>query len=117
MIFILIGTSVGILSSMGLGGGIILIPILTNFFQFSQIEAQAINVIYFIPTAIISLIFHSKNKLLDVKSIKAITPYSLIGVIVGIFLSMNIPTLLLSKLFGLFLINAGIKQIIKSKEV
>ena len=55
---ILAGLVSGIISGMGIGGGIILIPILTIFLGFDQKVAQGITLLYFIPTAIFSLIIN-----------------------------------------------------------
>ena len=52
MILILIGLISGIISGMGIGGGTILIPALTIILSMEQNTAQAINLIYFIPTAV-----------------------------------------------------------------
>lgn len=50
---------------MGIGGGTILIPIMTIFLGFDQKTAQAVNLIYFIPTAITALTIHIKNKQIE----------------------------------------------------
>ena len=57
-----VGVMAGVLGGMGMGGGAILIPLLTVFFKVDQISAQAINLVAFIPMAIVSLIIHVKNK-------------------------------------------------------
>ena len=43
----------GILAAMGVGGGMILIVYLTFFVGVPQLSAQGINLIYFIPIAIL----------------------------------------------------------------
>ena len=50
MIFLLflIGLVSGIISGMGIGGGTILIPALSIFFDYEQHTAQNFNLIYFI---------------------------------------------------------------------
>ena len=57
----------GIVGGMGMGGGTLLIPILTIFLSFKQKSAQAINLLAFIPMSIVALIIHIKNKLVDFK--------------------------------------------------
>ena len=56
-----IGFFAGIIGGMGMGGGTLLIPILTIFLSFEQKNAQAINLLVFIPMAIVALIIHFKN--------------------------------------------------------
>ena len=48
----------GILSGMGVGGGMILIPVLTIFAGASQHTAQTVNLYYFIPSAAAALVVH-----------------------------------------------------------
>ena len=52
MKLILIGIISGIVTGMGMGGGSILILILTAFMGVNQHTAQATNLIFFIPTSI-----------------------------------------------------------------
>ena len=59
---ILIGIFAGIFSGIGMGGGTILIFLLTIFAKMEQHIAQATNLIYFIPTAISAIIVNYKNK-------------------------------------------------------
>ncbi len=115
LIYIVVGLISGVLSSLGLGGGIILIPILTEFMEYSQLEAQISNLIYYVPTAIVSIYFHNKNKFINIKEVKDIAFLSVIGAIIGSILSLIISTYLLSKIFGIFLLVTGIKQFFKGE--
>ena len=65
MALIITGFLSGIIGGMGIGGGTILIPIMTIFLGFDQKTAQAVNLIYFIPTAITALTIHIKNKQIE----------------------------------------------------
>ncbi|MGN0134608.1 MAG: TSUP family transporter, partial [Anaerotignum sp.] len=56
-----IGFFSGIISGMGIGGGTILIPALLFLTGIDQHQAQGVNLIYFIPTAITALITHQKK--------------------------------------------------------
>ena len=105
----------GIMASLGLGGGMILIVYLTLFAGITQFTAQGINLIFFLPIAIASLIVHSKNKLVEWKKI---IPAIISGVITaGIFsfAASAINENLLKKAFGIFLICTGAAQLLKKK--
>ena len=54
----------GIVGGMGMGGGTLLIPVLTIFFKFNQQNAQGINLLVFIPMSIVAVIIHMKNNLI-----------------------------------------------------
>ena len=64
---VLAGLFGGLVGGMGMGGGTLLIPILTMFLGVEQHLAQAINLLVFIPTGLIAVLIHAKNKLLDFK--------------------------------------------------
>ena len=59
---VVIGFFSGIISGMGIGGGTILIPALILILELDQHQAQGVNLIYFIPTAVVALITQTKNK-------------------------------------------------------
>lgn len=98
----------GILASMGLGGGMILILYLTFFASVSQIEAQGINLLFFLPIAALSLIFHTRAKLVMWREI---LPTIITGCVFSVgfsFVAVYMETTLLSKLFGGFVALMGL---------
>lgn len=105
---ILAGFAGGLLGGMGMGGGTLLIPILTVFLGVNQHLAQWTNVITFLPMSIIALIIHSKNKLVDKKKILPILIPSLLSCGLTAYLSTLTEGVLLRKLFGGFLIVLGV---------
>ena len=106
----------GIFASMGLGGGMVLIVYLTVFAGFSQLVAQGINLVFFIPIAIISLVLHTKNKLVEWKKAVPAVLWGTAAVIISAWLANRIEQSLLSKAFGIFLILMGLKEIFFKSE-
>ncbi len=107
----------GLLGAMGLGGGTILIVYLTLFRYMAQTKAQGINIICFIPIAILAVIIYSKQKLIDKKVIFPLIVYGCVGAVAGFLLLTVIPNSILGKLFGAFLILLSIKEFfIKDKK-
>ena len=107
-LLILFGLIGGLLGGMGMGGGTLLIPLLTLGLSISQHNAQAINLIAFLPMSIFALIIHFKNKLVDYKlAIPIIITGTISSVLASIFAS-SINTKNLSFCFGIFLIIMGI---------
>ena len=109
------GVLAGIISGMGIGGGTILIPALLFLQDMNQQQAQGINLIYFVPTAVIALITHIKNKNVEVKAVKSIVLTGLIGAAAGAFLAVRMDATLLRKFFGGFLLIMGLSELYKSK--
>lgn len=97
---------------MGIGGGAVLIPALIIFLNFSQTNAQGMNLIYFIPCAVISIIIHCKNKLIEFSVFKKVILLALLGGIVGSWIAVAINQEILRKIFAVFLIIMGIKEVL-----
>nr|WP_250279003.1 sulfite exporter TauE/SafE family protein [[Clostridium] colinum] len=112
----LIGLMSGILSGMGIGGGSILIPALTLLFGYEQKIAQNINLLYFIPTAVIAIFVHNKNKTIEKEGLLKIILFGLIGAIIGSIVAINLKGEILKKIFGWFLLFMGISEVLKGKE-
>ena len=106
----------GIFASMGLGGGMVLIVYLTVFAGFSQLVAQGINLVFFIPIAIISLVLHTKNKLVEWKKAVPAVLWGTAAVIISAWLANRIEQSLLSKAFSIFLILMGLKELFFKSE-
>ena len=67
-LYFLSGFSSGIFGGMGMGGGTILIPILTIFFSLDQRLSQGINLISFLVMSLVALIIHYKNGFLSLNA-------------------------------------------------
>lgn len=111
MLEILIGVFSGIFSGIGMGGGTILIFLLTTFGKMEQHIAQATNLLYFIPTAISAVIVNYKDKNIDLKLAREISIFGIIGAVIGAMISVNIDVQKLRKLFGVFLAIIAIHEI------
>lgn len=106
----LAGLISGIVGGMGMGGGTLLIPILTIFLSFPQKNAQAINLLVFIPMSLFALIIHIKNKLVDFKVGIPIVISGVIFSVLGSYLASILSNGLLQKIFAVFLLIVGINQ-------
>lgn len=104
----------GIFAAMGVGGGMILIIYLTFFAGFPQLSAQGINLIYFIPIALLSVIIHTKNKLIEWKKIVPSLIAGTAFAVLGAFAADCLGSEILGKIFGGFIIIIGIKELFGS---
>jgi hypothetical protein len=116
ILFIIAGFVSGIISGMGIGGGTVLIPVLTIFAGMEQQTAQCVNLLYFIPTAVVSLIFHIKNKNVEKKDIAALIVSGVVFAMAGAFLMSFIEGTVLRKMFGWLLFIMGISEVFKKKD-
>ena len=116
-IAVTLGILFGILSGLGTGGGSLLILWLTLILNVPQLEARAINLLFFIPSALIACIFHWKQGRLRIKKVlPAIIAGSLMSGIFT-FLSAEMDLQILRKLFGILLLVTGFRELLyKSKK-
>lgn len=117
MIFweIVAGIIGGIVAGMGMGGGTLTIPILTIFLKYEQLRAQGVNLVAFLPMAVVALFIHIKNKLVDFKSTWLLAVVGCVFSLGGALIANNISNTILKKLFAVFLIGLGIWQFIEMK--
>lgn len=108
---VLIGLISGIVSGTGMGGGTVLILLLTAINGIEQHIAQATNLIFFIPTSIIAIIANWKNKLIDKKLAITISIFGVIGATFGAIISSKMNVVELRKYFGIFLAIIAIYEI------
>lgn len=110
--YIIVGVIGGIIGGMGMGGGTLLIPLLTIFCGVEQHIAQSINLIAFVPMSIVAIIIHFKNKLIKGEYFWWIAiPAFVLGVAASLLIR-NVGGEVLSKCFGFFLTALGIYQLI-----
>lgn len=108
---IIIGIVSGIVSGTGMGGGTILIFLLTFMCGIEQHIAQATNLIFFIPTSIVAIIVNIKNKNIKFKIATIISIFGILGAIVGANISIHTDVNRLRKFFGIFLAVIAIHEI------
>lgn len=114
--YIITGFLSGIVSGLGIGGGAILIPALSIFFATGQREAQNINLLFFLPTAVIALITHQRKGNIEKEGLLRLTLFGLAGAALGAMIAIRIDPGLLRKGFGFFLLGMSVYEFMKGKK-
>lgn len=112
ILFLVAGFFSGVLGGMGMGGGTILIPALTVILGVEQHIAQATNLIAFLPMAAFTLNVHRRNGLLKTQGLLSIVLPALVASVATGFLAALLPSVVLKKLFGAFLVALSVKLLI-----
>ena len=112
-LIILVGLSAGLLGgTLGVGGGIVVIPALIFLFGFSQHAAQGTTLAFMLPpVTILATWNYWKNGHVDWRYALILSVTFLIGAYLGSMLVENIPDKVLKKLFGVLLLFMAIKMI------
>lgn len=111
----LVGFVSGLLGSLGMGAGAVLLLYLRIFGGVEQMAAQGINLIFFLPIAALSLLLHAKNKLIDWKAAGLCILTGLPLVYGGYRLAGLLGTGVLSKLFACLLFFIGLRELFSAK--
>lgn len=110
--FLLIAILSGLFAGMGMGGGTFLIPLITLLMNVEQEVAQCINLLVFIPMAVVDIIIYSKKKYIDYKNWWIISVPAVIISTLGALVAFKLPGNVLKIIFGSFISLIGIVQIV-----
>lgn len=112
---LMIGILLGFLTGLGIGGGSLLMLWLTLVLGFSQADARQINLLFFLPAAAVSCLFHSRQGHLNWRQCLPGMLSGCIAAALGSRLSVCLDTRLLRKPFGILLLAAGIREVFFSQ--
>ena len=111
VVTLLVGTALGFLAGLGVGGGSLLILWLTVIEEMPHAMARGINLLFFLPAAVLSLFLRRRQ---GGVSLKKLWPGILSGCLaaaLSTFLSVSWEPDLLKKFFGLLLIVIGLREL------
>ena len=102
------GILVAALAGLGVGGGGLLVIYLSLFKNIAQVEAQGLNLLFFVTAGAASFFIHVKKRRLNYKKIILIIICGSIGAVAGSVLVSFIDCAVIKKIFGGFLIASGV---------
>lgn len=118
LISLIIGTLLGFLSGLGIGGGSLLILWLTLVVGMEQQTARMVNLLFFLPAAVVACYYRKKQGTLDIRKMVPAIAAGCLGAVLGTRLGGNLNTTLLKKGFGILLLATGIREMLwKAKKV
>lgn len=112
-VIIIVSALGGVIGGMGMGGGTLLIPLLTLCAGLEQHLAQSINLMAFLPMSVIALAIHKKNGYVGFVQALPITATALVGAVAGSFAARYAKGYVLRACFGAFLTALGVVQAVK----
>lgn len=110
MIFLdlLAAFAVATLAGMGVGGGGLLVLYLTAIRHVGQIEAQGINLLFFLAASLGAMVIHLKKRTIRWKTVLFLSLGGVITAPLGAYLASVTDTSLLRRLFGGLLVLSGV---------
>ncbi len=103
---ILIGILAGVLSGLvGVGGGIIMVPLLVMFFGFNQHQAQGTSLaVLAVPVTAVAVFNYYKEGQINIKYAAIIAVFFVVGSIFGSKFALTLDQKLLKKIFAVVLL-------------
>jgi len=103
---ILIGILAGVLSGLvGVGGGIIMVPLLVMFFGFNQHQAQGTSLaVLAVPVTAVAVFNYYKEGQINIKYAAIIAIFFVVGSIFGSKLALTLDQKMLKKIFAVVLL-------------
>ena len=90
-------------STLGVGGGIIFVPVLVSVFAFGQLEAQGTSLAIILPTAIIATFSHARAKRVVWNVAFVTAAPKVVFAFLGALLAQSMDEAILSKVFAVVL--------------
>lgn len=112
----LLALGTGTLSAWGVGGGTLLLVCMTLFLGVDHRTAQTINLLVFLPTAAVGLMFHVKKGYLDRAVWRQAALTGAAAALVGSVLAVLMDVSVLERPFGVFLLCSGVSMLISGKK-
>jgi hypothetical protein len=113
-ILLLVGLAAGLLSGLlGIGGGIIIIPMLVGFLDFTQKEAQGTSLgLLLLPIGILAVMNYYKAGFINVKAVGIMVITFVIGSYISSKYATSLPDTVLKKIFAVFLLVYAFKLLL-----
>ncbi len=106
-----VATVLGFLAGLGVGGGSLLMLWLTLVVDMPYASARTINLLFFLPSAIIASLFRRNQGILSVQKLRKPILAGIILAVIGSVAGQYFDTLLLKKFFGGLLIFTGLREL------
>ncbi len=113
MIDFIVGFTVAILSGLGIGGGGLLVIWLVLFSGFEQLEAQGVNLVWFLFSSGAAMVVHLMRRKLNFKLIGWLALCGSIGAVVGSLLAKSVSPDIIRSCFGVLLVVSGALALFK----
>jgi uncharacterized membrane protein YfcA len=102
---VVFGFVVGVLSgTMGVGGGVLMVPLMVLVFGLRQHIAQGTSLVAIIPTSLVGSYTHSRYGNVLVRAAIWMGLAGAVGAAVGAVLALHLPKEILARIFGAFLL-------------
>lgn len=111
-----LGLAGGTLAGLfGVGGGIVFVPALTLGLGLSQLSAEATSLAAIVPVVAVGAYRQNRSQLVEWRSAALVGGCSVVGVLAGAQIALNLPESYLRRGFALFLVLAAVQMALRAR--
>jgi len=114
LILLVVGLFAGFMSGLvGIGGGVVIVPVLVYFLSYNQKMAQGTTLFMFLlPIGILGVFNYYKQGQVDIKSALIMCTTFIVGSYLGSKTVLSIDTKIVKQIFGGMILLIGIKMLL-----
>ena len=117
LFIVVLGFGAGILTGiMGVGGGVVMVPMMVLLLGVSQHLAQGISMLVIIPTVMVAILKLRKANLFEYRTAFLLAAGSIAGSLLSSNMVQLIDGVVLKRVFGILVIYSSIRMIFPAKK-
>lgn len=98
-------------AGMGLGGGLLAVPVLMLLFGADLVTAEGTSLLMFFPNALVGTVVHARQGTADVRLAIVLNIGALPGTVVGVLLALSMDMKILSIIFATFALTIAVREL------
>jgi uncharacterized membrane protein YfcA len=107
----------GLAATLGIGGGIVFVPVLVSVFAFTQHEAQGTSLAIIVPTTAVATYAHARAGRIDWKLVAILGLAGAVGAVAGATTALEIDEDTLRRLFALLLVIVATRMALRARSL
>ena len=115
IVTLLVGTALGFLTGLGVGGGSLLMVWLTAVLGMNALSARGVNLLFYLPGAAIAIFIRKRQGSIQWKHVLPPAAAGCIAAAVCSRFSTAVGNSVMQKIFGAILIVAGLRELLWKK--
>ena len=116
LFIVVLGFGAGILTGiMGVGGGVVMVPMMVLLLGVSQHLAQGISMLVIIPTVMVAILKLRKSNLFEYRTALLLAAGSIVGSLLSSNMVQLIDGVILKRIFGVLVVYSSIRMILPAK--
>ena len=116
LFLVVLGFGAGILTGiMGVGGGVVMVPMMVLLLGVSQHLAQGISMLVIIPTVMVAILKLRNSNLFEYRTALLLAAGSIVGSLLSSNMVQLIDGVILKRIFGVLVVYSSIRMILPAK--